>query len=431
MNELKKNTVLLLKKTNGFVVLLSLIILTFSFLAQKPQLETAIEDLENLEATFKPPNLPERTISRRGLSSLPNSMMGITGKFDGQWMHNQHIEAIRANELDPEFELKFEFAGERRLAKFQTYDPGTFYSTFQEMSTTYTLKSIKNYWNTLHSINSVDVLTEVRPYIVIYDKNRNQMVYHDIELLENTEPVPNSGHIVASQDYARAGAFTLLNVSNPNWIDLEYPDYKQFSSLREILLDMTHRPNFGSRFFLQGYLKPLGMRGYNFDAPGSTSFANPEEARKYKYSVPERAIGAQSYIPVTAETIAINPLETLLKEVPAENGWRHGDFRFNFKTLDELTKGYQDIEISKIKNILQRELERSVESVEIFGVNIPYSLVNRFGIILLMVTQAYFLLYFFQFMSSFSVDRAKIETPWVLFHKEGISKAVFVLTSAV
>jgi hypothetical protein len=100
--------------------------------------------------------------------------------------------------------------------------------------------------------------------------------------------------------------------------------------------------------------------------------------------------------------------------------------------LDELTKGYQDIPIDKIKTILEKEMERSPGSVSVFGLSIPFSIVSKFGVLAIIVVQAYFLLYMVYLYRNFdSEDNLQLEVPWVFMHGSVFSALAFITVSVV
>ena len=98
------------------------------------------------------------------------------------------------------------------------------------------------------------------------------------------------------------------------------------------------------------------------------------------------------FIPARVDEIAFHPQKFLIESAPDDFGWKLGGFALNFIELDELTKGYQDIPVDKIKIILEKELERSSGAVSAFGLSIPFSIVSKFGVLAIIVVQIYLLL---------------------------------------
>ena len=120
----------------------------------------------------------------------------------------------------------------------------------------------------------------------------------------------------------------------------------------------------------------------------------------------------------------------LIESVPNDFGWKLGSFALNFIELDELTKGYQDIPIDKIKIILGKELERSSGTVSAFGLSIPFSVVSKFGVLAIIVVQSYFLLYIAYLYSNFDNNKnLQLEVPWVFMHGSFFSVIAFFAVS--
>ena len=86
----------------------------------------------------------------------------------------------------------------------------------------------------------------------------------------------------------------------------------------------------------------------------------------------------------------------LIKNLPQYN-WLHSDFKDAFYELDQATMGFQDLDFDHIKQILQQNEKNSKEAFQAFGVTFPIETTTKWGTLIIIVIQFYFLLHFMEY----------------------------------
>jgi hypothetical protein len=73
--------------------------------------------------------------------------------------------------------------------------------------------------------------------------------------------------------------------------------------------------------------------------------------------------------------------------------WRDVSFHDQFKELDDLTSGFQDLDFTHLRNILQLQEKNSQEVFEAFGIKFPIETTARAGMAIILAIQLYLLMH--------------------------------------
>lgn len=111
--------------------------------------------------------------------------------------------------------------------------------------------------------------------------------------------------------------------------------------------------------------------------------------------------------------------------------WIPGSFSRTFPELAIVSANLSDLTLGKIDTILRGELERSDESVEVFGARIPAEELARWGGPVLFVVQLYLFLHLAALASRLGPADPAWETPWIGLYKGWLPRSLTVLSCVV
>jgi hypothetical protein len=143
---------------------------------------------------------------------------------------------------------------------------------------------------------------------------------------------------------------------------------------------------------------------------------------------PDKGPFVSVMVPVEkARVITVNLTEPLRSLKPMLS-LDPGTYKQAFSDLDEITMNYDDLTFDKLKTILSAQRKHSDQTFEAFSVKFPSDAVARWGLILLLGIQLYFLIH----MSApqLQVD-TEVSVAWIPLYSNIFSQAVFVFTIAV
>lgn len=405
-SELYNNTLRQLKNINFVLLTLASVMVIFVFLSTKPKIEIAIDDLKNLKSAFEfDPKVKSKPL------------------YGTAWLNELTQEEIKKNQIKfdeyyyEENKINHSLNYETRMLPSGpnfSFDKGLKPRFYFDGSIS--IMRLKELWNGISRIEKIVYVKSLSDYMAIYNKDQNKFIYQKASF---SKSIPGQ--------YSPTGKLSLVNVGNEDWINNYFSKYGDIPSVKEKLVQMTHKPNVSSRYYIFGNVSSIS--GFDFRSPG-THNVPAHEWKKYEYSQLENAFSGKIFIPATTDEIIFYPQKILLDSVPDDFGWKLGSFALNFIELDELTKGYQDIPIDKIKIILEKELERSSGSVSAFGLSIPFSIVSKFGVLAIVIVQIYFLLYLIYLYKYFDKEEnLQLEVPWVFMHKNIFAVIAFFIVS--
>jgi hypothetical protein len=162
---------------------------------------------------------------------------------------------------------------------------------------------------------------------------------------------------------------------------------------------------------------------------------------QYNFTLMQNNIPGALEIPIEVDRFLFNAQSGILHEMILQThhkgalrkssyNWKTGNFEYSFRPLDKITNSYQDLQFSKIEQILESERKRSSEYFDFFGTKVPLSIIFPWGILILIATQIYFNLHLDALVKRFSVKDKALSTAWMLFYP-GLYPFVIFITSAI
>src|SRR5882672_415496 len=142
----------------------------------------------------------------------------------------------------------------------------------------------------------------------------------------------------------------------------------------------------------------------------------------------KNGISENMIVPFEKErVISLNLLEPLRPLNPSFSV-DSGLYKKAFPDLNEITADYEDLTFDKLSLILAAQRKHSDQTFEAFSVKFPSEAVARWGLVLLLGVQLYFLIH----MASVQIrPDAEISIAWIPLYPNSLAQSVFVLTVAV
>jgi hypothetical protein len=101
-------------------------------------------------------------------------------------------------------------------------------------------------------------------------------------------------------------------------------------------------------------------------------------------------------------------------------------FDKDFPELSKVTEHYQSLPFEQARLVLESELSRSGERVQLIGLTFPLSLLSVATPIIIISIQIYLLLYVIHISNA--TTRLDIPIPWIALHENSFAKIVSVTT---
>lgn len=105
-----------------------------------------------------------------------------------------------------------------------------------------------------------------------------------------------------------------------------------------------------------------------------------------------------------------------LSKVPA---WTAGKFTESFRELDQLSVGTSNQDLDTVKRVLENKPNESAEVFEFSGIKIPSEVVMRFGILLVIGVQVYFLTHLIELSKRLRASDPGWEVAWIGVRRAG------------
>lgn len=111
--------------------------------------------------------------------------------------------------------------------------------------------------------------------------------------------------------------------------------------------------------------------------------------------------------------------------------WKPGGFAESFPELNELSAGFSNQNLETVERVLKNKPNESAETFEAFGIKIPSNVVMRFGILLVIAVQLYFLTHLIELSKRLSPSDPGWEVAWIGVYDHILAKIVYFCTIAV
>jgi hypothetical protein len=172
-----------------------------------------------------------------------------------------------------------------------------------------------------------------------------------------------------------------------------------------------------------------------FPEPVAQSFSDdPVITGRYMYAVAGDCNGPdrrKKRIAIPIRTVLVNvdcmvPLLAAFTDPP-----RRGSYGNVFKELDDVAGGYSDIDLDVVRRVLDGEKERSADSYELLGARIPVEGIARWGMLVVIAVQVYFLVHLGEFQRRIDPTDEAWNVAWIGLYQGIAAKVVFGLTTFV
>jgi len=132
-------------------------------------------------------------------------------------------------------------------------------------------------------------------------------------------------------------------------------------------------------------------------------------------------------IPVLESAVFPNHYRDILIKEMAQYRWLHSDFKDAFYELNQATEGFQDLDFDHLKQILEQNEKNSKEAFQAFGITFPIETTTRWGTLIIIVIQFYFLLHFMEHRKKESLTNPDIA--WIGVYNSFGAQVLFGATA--
>ena len=259
-SELYNNTIRQLKSINIVLLTLANIMAIFVLLSTKTKIEVAIGDLKSLESAFE----FDSTVKSKPL-------------YGTVWLNELTQEIIKNNKIkfDSYFYKDIEV---NHGVNYQTtmLPSGPDFSSNKTLTPRFyfdgsiSITQLKEVWDGISRIEKIIYVKSLSDYIATYDKDKNKFIYKKAHFSLKT-----------SEQFSPTRTLSLVKVGSEDWIDSHFSKYRNIPSVKEKLVQMTHKPNVSSGYYIFGNVS--AMYGYDFRSPGTHSVPT-DKWEEYEYS---------------------------------------------------------------------------------------------------------------------------------------------------
>jgi hypothetical protein len=105
-----------------------------------------------------------------------------------------------------------------------------------------------------------------------------------------------------------------------------------------------------------------------------------------------------------------------------------GPFPITFSSLDRVTKNLSALPLADFKYHVAYLAELSKQSLDLFGVKVSAQDIQRWGALLLVGAQIWFLMFFREMARRLSESREMGNASWIALHKSRLSQCIFIMS---
>lgn len=135
-------------------------------------------------------------------------------------------------------------------------------------------------------------------------------------------------------------------------------------------------------------------------------------------------------IPTTV-SVPYDGQSALMSHTRSVWNWRHGKFDHAFQQLSDITKNYEDLDLSKIEQILAEEKRRAGESFEAVGIKFPADNATRWGILVIIGLQVYFWIHLRERSPKLHRSDPGWEVAWIGVYPSKYAKAAMFVSTCL
>ncbi len=160
---------------------------------------------------------------------------------------------------------------------------------------------------------------------------------------------------------------------------------------------------------------------YYYGCTLSTEGSGTEEMPSEALTLP---IESFSKVPFDGQT-------ALIAHSRSEWAWHHGSFDYSFPQLSAATKEYEDLDITKIEQVLAEEDKRTGDSFEAIGVKFPADSVHLWGILIIVGIQLYFWIHLRERSSKLSEGDTGWDVAWIGVYPSKVARVAMFSSTLV
>ena len=142
-------------------------------------------------------------------------------------------------------------------------------------------------------------------------------------------------------------------------------------------------------------------------------------------------------IPVRTRSIPFNGQDAFrqafnikdLFKMEDRDSWQPGSFGSSFRELAIVTENFRNLPLEDLKPVLESIAQKSGERFEFFGTKIPSAELARWGALILLGLQLYFVLHLSTLHTRLSPTDKALNFPWIGLYPEEKSKIVTRVSS--
>lgn len=142
---------------------------------------------------------------------------------------------------------------------------------------------------------------------------------------------------------------------------------------------------------------------------------------------PHLIVGLEALIPIGMFSHALPLLEEFLDAEGGFDDvrsirQRDGDFHVVYRDLDEYAKGLETLELDQLREYIDRLRREKGPQVEVFGTAIPQTAISTWGLAVLIGTQLVFSCHLMRFLDGFSNRSRGQDYPWIGLYPNRLSR---------
>jgi len=224
----------------------------------------------------------------------------------------------------------------------------------------------------------------------IYSLKDLSHMWKCLRLIDKTPKIYKLKLVYVKAKIGKAQRFSKLKLITLN--SLDKPIYKISPSITKA--NLFHPPSADHPFFRYKSLKFLigGWRQTSdktYIGQATTKITHPHFNEKVKFIFKVAVYPSSSKTTLKSTEDLIGGLLKKLK-LP----FKDGSFSYNFRELSQVTKGLETLNLTQLKEYLDRIRSETGNPVTILGISVPISALRNWGSFILICIQLYFLLHF-------------------------------------
>jgi hypothetical protein len=134
-------------------------------------------------------------------------------------------------------------------------------------------------------------------------------------------------------------------------------------------------------------------------------------------------------LPTDGETfISVDVPDLMMGRQPGEK-WCAGSFQACFSALNDITKGYDDLDFEAIRRIIASKAGEPEETIELVGTRVYADVVRRWGIVALLALQIYLWLNLRAFIHGLKSNDSAWDVAWIGIYEDVWARIVFSLSA--